>query len=347
MTPPSSICLVRLSALGDVLMCVPLVRTLQYYFPKTTLTWVISEPAYSLVEGLAGVEFIVIKKPEHLLDYWRFKKQLSDRSFDVLIAAQASFRANLLYACILAKRKIGYDKRRAKDGHGWFINESITPGDDHTLEGFLKFAHHLGITNPIIRWDLTIPEEAYDWAGQHLPAAPFMVINPAASKPERSWSIERYIELIQYIQTSHGYEVVLTGGPSSYDKILGDAIAAEVFVTNLIGKTKPKQLLAVLKKAAFVVCPDTGPSHMAAAVHTPVIALHAVTHAGVSGPYPFLEYAVNQYPEAVRVVFGKTMETCPWGTHVHGPEAMRLISVPDVIEKVEKLFSERLTRTTG
>src|SRR5690349_3539238 len=135
-----SICVVRLSALGDVLMLVPLIRTLQDNLPHVTITWVISRPAYDLVEGMEGVKFIIIDKPKSLKDYWQFKKQLSGQTFDVLLATQASFRANLLYFFISAKRKIGYDSLRAKDGHHWFINEKITPGNDHTLEGFLKFA---------------------------------------------------------------------------------------------------------------------------------------------------------------------------------------------------------------
>ncbi len=131
-----SICIVRLSALGDVLMLVPLVRLLQAKLPDAALTWVISRPAYDLVEGMDGVEFIVINKPNSLADYWHFKKQLAGRKFDVLLATQASFRANLLYPLIRATRKIGYDKLRAKDGHGWFISEAIKPGNDHTLDSF-------------------------------------------------------------------------------------------------------------------------------------------------------------------------------------------------------------------
>src|SRR5688500_12397756 len=97
-----SLCLVRLSALGDVLMFVPMVRILQKNFPEATITWIISRPAYDLVEGMEGVEFIVIAKPNNIADYWRFKKQLKGRKFDVLLAAQASFRANLLYPLISA-----------------------------------------------------------------------------------------------------------------------------------------------------------------------------------------------------------------------------------------------------
>ncbi|WP_447530721.1 glycosyltransferase family 9 protein, partial [Legionella pneumophila] len=71
-----SICVIRLSALGDVLMLVPLIRTLQNKLPNAQLTWIISKPAFYLVEGMEGVEFIVIDKPKTLADYWRFRKQM-------------------------------------------------------------------------------------------------------------------------------------------------------------------------------------------------------------------------------------------------------------------------------
>ncbi len=338
-----SICLVRLSALGDVLMVVPLVRALQRAMPDAKLTWVICRPAYDLVEGMDGVEFIVIDKPRNLADYWRFKKQLHTRSFDVLLATQASLRANLLYACIRAKRKIGYDRVRAKDGHGWFIDETIPPGDDHTLDGFLKFAHALGVIKPEVRWDLPIPDDAKRWVGEQLSSvtSPFCIVNPAASKPERSWSAERYIEVIRFIQKEYNMPVILTGGPGDNDKILGDAIATEVPVINLIGKTKPKLLLELIRRATLMLCPDTGPSHMACAVDTSVIALHAVTNVNISGPYTYRHQAVNVYPEAVRQVLGKTLETCPWGTHVHGFEAMTLISVEMVVVQIKRVMNDR------
>src|SRR3990167_768908 len=127
-----TICIVRLSALGDVLMLVPLIRTLQANLPHLeTITWVISRPSHALVAGLAGVEFIVIDKPTSLLDYWRFKRRMHNRKFDVLLATQASLRANLLYPWIHARLKIGYDHLRAKDGHAYMIDQAIQPGQDH------------------------------------------------------------------------------------------------------------------------------------------------------------------------------------------------------------------------
>lgn len=332
----NSICIVRLSALGDVLMLVPLIRTLQAHLPHVRLTWVICRPAYDLVEGLDGVEFVVLDKPKNPLDYWRFGRTMRHRSFDVLLAPQASCRANLLYPFIKAKRKIGYDALRAKDLHRWFVHEYISPGSEHTLDGFLKFAAPLGIKEKVIRWDLAITQQDYEWADAHLPKGrAILVVNPAASKPERSWLVTRYIEVLQQAQQRWNVHVVLTGGPGDYDRTLADAIAQAVPVTDLVGKTKPKQLLAVLSKAHAVLCPDTGPSHMATAVNTPVIALHAVTNSLVSGPYSFLHLVVDKYPLAIEQILGVPYARHTWGTHVHGNDAMKLISVDDVLARLE------------
>lgn len=324
-------------------MAVPLIRTLQASLPQATLTWIISRPAFDLVEGVDGVEFIVIDKPNGLADYWRFKKLMSGRTFDVLLAPQASLRTNLLYPLIKAKRKIGYDKHRANDCHGWFVNERIIPGFDHTLDGFLKFAQALGIKEKVIRWDLPIAPADYAWAEQHLPKqGPILVINPAASKPERSWPVARCIDVLQQAQKKWHVQVVITGGPGDFDKQLAQQITQVIPAINVTGKTKPKQLLALISKATVVLCPDTGPSHMATAVNTPVIALHAVTNPLISGPYLFQHLVVNHYPEASEKFLGSTSIEEVWGQHVHGEESMKLISVDEVMGKLSEVLSEAI-----
>jgi heptosyltransferase I len=338
---PQSICIVRLSALGDVLMMVPLIRTLQAHCPNTSLTWVISPPAYDLVKDIENVEFIVINKPNSPMDYLRFRQHMKGRYFDVLLATQSSFRANLLYPLIPAARKIGYDPLRAKDGHGWFIHEAIAAGNDHTLDGFLRFADNLEIHCKVIQWNLPISSTCKEWARARLPTrdGPIVLVNPAASKPERGWPVERYIETIRYLQNHWQANIVLTGGPSPLDKELGDAIAKAVSVTNLIGQSKPNQLLALIAQADLMLCPDTGPSHMAAAVSTPVVALHAVTSSDVSGPYIYRHLAVDCYPQAVEQLLKKNAQTNIWGTHVHGSEAMLLVEVDAVIRKLDEVLS--------
>jgi heptosyltransferase I len=336
-----SICLVRLSALGDILMLLPLVRTLQARLPKVQVTWIIARPAFDLLEGIKDIEFIVIEKPNSIADYWRFKKRMSTRVFDVLLATQASLRTNLLYPLIKAKRKIGYDYRRANDGQFFFVKERVQPGFEHTLDGFLKFAKPLGIEESHLSWDLALSNEEYDFAKTHLPQGRrILAVNPAASKPERSWLVDRYIEVLQQAQARFGVEIVLTGGPSTYDRELADQILQKVVAIDLVGKTKPRQLLAILSRVDCVLCPDTGPSHMANAVGTPVVALHAVTNPFISGPYHFQELVVNAYPQALQGLLGICIDKHQWGTQVHSQQAMAYVTVEAVMAQLSKVFND-------
>lgn len=320
-------------------MLVPLVRTLKAQLPGVLITWIISKPAYFLVEGMEGIDFVVIDKPKSFRDYRAFKKQMKSKTFDVLLATQACLRANLLIPFIKAKRKIGYDAKRAKDGHRLFIHESIKAGQDHTLEGFLKFADALGLPRQKPVWNLPIGSEDYDFASQILPKAGLNIaINPAASKRERSWLVPSYIEVIQYLQREWQANIILTGGPTPYDRELATEILAKVPALDMVGKTKPKQLLALLSQVDLVFCPDTGPSHMAAAVGTPVIALHAVTNPLISGPYPFQDLVVDYYPTALKTILNQSLDEKSWGKQVHDREAMKLIPVDVVIQKLDSIL---------
>ena len=341
---PKSIALFRLSALGDVLMYLPTVRAFQRAFPNCQFTWIISQPAYDLVKDIEDIQFILIDKPRSWKDYWKLYKRFRQHNFDVLIASQASFRAHLLYTLIRAKRKIGYDKIRGKEGHSWFVNEQIPFREVHTLEGFMQFAEHLGVLDTSVSWSLPLDPVALAWVESQLhhgsSTSPLVVLNPAASKPERSWTTERYIQVIQYLQQRYQARVILCGGPSAFDRSLADAIQEKVTIEDWVGKTRIPQLLALISKAQLVICPDTGPSHMAAALDVPVIALHGVTKPEISGPYGQLEHTVNVYPEARARWMNKKREhnANQWFLKVHHPEVMNMIQVETVCQKIDNIF---------
>jgi len=305
--------------------------------PSLKITWIISEPAYQLVKTVEEIDFIVIKKPHSIHDYWQLFQQFRNLSFDVLLAMQASLRANLIYPLIKAKRKIGYDKKRGKDGHTWFISESIPYQPVHTLMGFMQFAEKI-IDKPVtIRWDIPLPDDAILFANQYVTEKKKLIlIHPAASKPERTWTIEGYVTVIQHIQQRKDCHVILIGGPTKVDALLEDAILKQISVESLVGKTTPLLLLALMKKASLLICPDTGPSHMGASVNCPIIALHAVTDPEISGPFGQINDTINAYPEALKR-YGHVKHPA-FGYQVHHPLAMRLIEPSIVSEKIECLF---------
>jgi heptosyltransferase I len=113
-------------------------------------------------------------------------------------------------------------------------------------------------------------------------------------------------------------------------------------VLDLVGQTTPRQLAAILGRTKVLVAPDTGPVHIATAVGTPVVGLYAVARAELTGPYNSQHLVVNRFPEAVRTILGKEPGEVSWKTRVKSSRAMELITVEDVLTKLEDVLGRAL-----
>ncbi len=346
MLEPKNIAFFRLSALGDVVLAIPMIRAMQKQWPNCKITWITSSAVYPLLEGLEGIEFLVIQKPQKIKDYLSLRKLFQQYEFDILIAAQASFRTNLIYPFIQAKRKIGFDNGRAKDLHSWFVKEQIPSANEHLAEGFMGFAKYLGVDSKEFDWQLYTSEADQIWAKQtrqkpKQDGGKYIAINAAASKAERTWKAEHYAQLIDAAVAKYDCQVVLTGGPAANEIELAEQIQnlAHSQIDNRVGKTKHKQIAALLGEVDCLIAPDTGPAHIAVAMNTPVIGLYAVARSGLSGPYQAPSYTVDAYPQAVEKYLGKPYSEAGWHERVHHADAMDLITVEDVMEQLERIFA--------
>ncbi|MFS8138682.1 MAG: glycosyltransferase family 9 protein [Thermomonas sp.] len=341
---PRSLCLLRLSALGDVTHVLPLLHTLRSAWPDVEVSWVIGKGERRLLEGLARVRFIEFDKKTGLAGMRAVRRQCGER-FDALLQLQVSARANLLSAFIPATRRIGYDRARAKDGHGLFINERIAdrPGI-HVLDAIGSFCEPLGLTRKEIVWNLPVPDEAHAWARAQWPddSIRTLMVSPCSSHPLRNWRPERHAALADHA-IAQDWRVVLCGGRSELERSSGDAILAAMRtsadstqVLDLIGKDTLKQLPALLARADLLVTPDSGPMHIANAMGTKVLGLHAASNPNRSGPYSDRRYCVDRYDDAARKYRGKPASELKWGTKIEAEGVMDLITVDDAIAAFER-----------
>jgi len=339
---PRTICLLRLSALGDVCHGIALVRALRRRWPEARLTWIIGKGEYRLVRALPGIEFIVHDKRGGLRALRDLRRQLTSR-FDVLLHAQVSARANLIAAMVRADRRIGFDHTRAREGHGLVVNERIAAVRfQHQAEALLEFARVLGVDPQGIDRAPPVADGDRDWARQQQPEADRAVlISPCSSHPARNWSVEGYAAAADWVIEHTGRPVILIGGPSAMEKRIGQRIEAVMRhrPVNLIGRDTLGQLLAMLERAACLVAPDSGPVHLAAALGTPVVGLYASTWSRRSGPLGGLEHCVDRFPEACRKFLGKAPEQVKWGKRIEAPGVMDLIEPGDVIERLARVLS--------
>ena len=338
---PRSICLLRLSALGDVTHVLPLVRTLRDGFPGVALTWIIGKGERRLLDGLPGVRFVEYDKRSGLAGMRAVRHALGQR-FDALLQLQVSARANLLSAFVPARRRIGYDRARSKEGHGLFVSERIPdrPGI-HVLDAIGSFCEPLGLVRDRVAWDLPVPDEAHAWARAqwHGDGRRVLMISPCSSHALRNWRAERYAALADHA-TSRGWRIVLCGGRSELERATGDAIVAAMAqrdgVLDLIGKDTLKQLPALLARADLLVTPDSGPMHIANAMGTRVLGLHAATNPQRSGPYSDRRFCVDRYDDAARRYRGKPAAELKWGTRIEADGVMDLVTVDDAVAAFER-----------
>ncbi|VAX13139.1 ADP-heptose--lipooligosaccharide heptosyltransferase II [hydrothermal vent metagenome] len=340
---PRSLCILRLSAIGDICHVLPVVRTLQHYWPQTQLTWIIGKLEHSLIGDIPGIEFIIFDKSEGLTAYHHLYQQLRGRRFDVLLHMQMSLRASLASMLIPANTRLGFDRQRANDMQWIFTNKQIPHIDkQHVLDSFFSFIETLGIRERLLTWDIPISESTRKQFKNILPDAPYIVISPCSSMAYRNWSIEGYAAVADYIAEKYNRPVVLSGGPSTIEKKYGKKITAlcQHKPINLIGKTTLKELLAIIDDAELLIAPDSGPAHMATAVNTPVIGLYACTNPDRARPYLSAEYVVNRYPDAVQAKYGKPVADIPWGSRVRDPGTMARITNTDVEIILDRLLKK-------
>lgn len=339
-------CLLRLSALGDVTHVVPLVRTLQAARPDTPIHWIIDKAGHKLLDGLPGVTFHAYDKKSGMAGVKELRRHLPPGRFEALLQMQVAFRANLLSAFIPAERRIGYDRSRSKDLHGLFINERIPdrPGI-HVLDAIGSFCEPLGLRQTEVSWDLAVPPSAFEWAAAQWQddGRPVLMISPCSSHVRRNWYADRYAAVANHA-VQRGWRVVLCGGRSELERHMADAIQAQLQTPalDLVGKDTLKQLPALLARANLVMTPDSGPMHIANAMGTKVLGLHAASNPDRSGPYSDRRYCVDRYDGAARKYLAKQATDLKWGTKIEFDDVMELITVEDGIAAFERYVADHL-----
>jgi heptosyltransferase I len=369
--PPQTVCLLRLSAIGDTCHAAAALRALKEAWPQTRFTWIIGKLEAKLMSAiLPGVEFITFDKRAMGRELLRLRKILSARRFDLLLDLQLSIRASLVAALVNAPVKLGFDRARARELQWLFTNAQISPAvAEHVLDSFMSFVRACGIDPGPASWDLTLPASARDYAERLIPdARPTLVISPCSSHPTRNWPAERYAAVADHAAGKHGMRVILAGGRSALEQRMGAGIlaaanaglaanpqpaantqttanaepaaaAARLPIVNQIGKDTLPELLGLLAKATVLLSPDSGPAHMATMVGLPVIGLYAATRTARAGPYYSRQWCVDKYDEASRMVFGKPATEIPWTEKIERPGVMDLIGVSEVTDRLDALMA--------
>jgi heptosyltransferase I len=330
---PDSVLIVMLTAIGDAVHVLPVVRAIKRRHPRCRITWVLQPGPARLIEGHPDVdEILVFQRRRGWRAFVELRRQLRARRFDVLLDLQLSFKAGLITGLSGVPVRIGYDRRRARDLNTLFTNRSIPARPlQHVQDEFLEFTAELGVSAEPVEWNLGPWPGERAWQRTFFEAIdrPVATLVIATSHPEKDWLPERWAALADTLYADFALQPVLTGGRTPREVALAAEIASRARHEPVSTIGLPlRQLVGLLDGSALVVSLDTGPLHMAVALARPVIALMGYKDPRRVGPYRHChDLIVDAFTEPGEDT-GITRES--------RRGRMQRITVDDVVEKVRR-----------
>src|SRR5688500_5420472 len=289
---PKHLCLVLLSGLGDVVHGLPLVNALKDADPGLRITWVVEPMPAGLLRRHASVDNVVVyHRKDGLRGVRRLRRELAEAGpFDLTLNLNVYFKSVWPTLLSRARRRIGFDRRRAFEGVWLASNERLAPQPRaHTADMVLEFADHLGVSRKNPRSDIAFTDDEHpDQAEffERLDGAPVAIIVPASATVKKDWLAERWAATADALVTDFGFRVVVAGGPGAREQSIGRAVvsAANVPLEWAMGDSV-RRLAWIIEGSNLVIAPDTGPVHIARALSVPVIGIYGHTNPWRVGPW--------------------------------------------------------------
>jgi len=333
--PLDRVCIVMMSAVGDVVHVLPVINAIKRYHPAARVTWVLQPGPAALVRGHPMVDEVVLfDRSKGVAGFLETRSQLRARQFDVVLNLQVYFKAGIITAFTHAPVKLGFDVARARDFNWLFTSHRVHARPmQHVQDQYFEFTEWLGIPHEPVTWGLGPWNEAErDWqrdfrARFERPLAPIVV---ATSKAQKDWPPERWAEVCDALSGDFGLQPVLVGGRSPRELRAEHIILARSRVkpASALGQGGLRGLVGIFDAAALVLSPDTGPLHISVALDRPVVSLIGYSNPKRVGPYgKFRDLMIDAYGEPGED-YSVSME--------NRRDRMGRITVRDVLERVQR-----------
>lgn len=279
---------VKLGAIGDVIMALPIVEALRSAHPGATIDWVVGPVAAPVLECLDMKDLRIIRANEHglyrggilqrlgsLVSLW---KVIGLRSYDRIYILNADRRYGAIPLWSLGKR-VWLDEQAS--------GRSTIPGR-HASSEYVRMATGIDARSSLPSFpSLKLPGLPDGIGEQVRRMSPGLVaLSPGGAKNMmreeglRRWPAEHYLELIQALRSA-GHRMMLVGGPG--EEWVSERFGSLVDI-DLVGRLSLPQTMAALTHASVLVTHDSGPLHMGDVVGVPTIALFGPTMPSEKAP---------------------------------------------------------------
>ncbi len=339
-TGVKKILVIKLRAIGDVLLSTIVLRNLRHHFPGAQIDFLTEPPSREVLEGNPVINDLLIfdrANDNAIALLWK----LRNRSYDLVIDLFGNPRTALMTYFSRATYRVGYDFR----GRRYAYNIIVRPrgGEIHNTEFNLDALRALDLEIVDRKIPFSISERDEDYAArfvdlERLDGQLIIGLNPSGSWYTKRWGLKSFARLGDSLVGSFKAKALILWGPGE----LQDARAIQGMMRRpsiIPPRTTLKQLGALLKRCSLVVSNDAGPMHLAAILGVPTLGIYGPTNPHLQGP-------LNEKSSWVRLegleCLGCNLTSCPIG-HV----CMALLSVDTVLDATRRILEKNRIATSS
>ncbi|TDO94798.1 heptosyltransferase-1 [Halanaerobium saccharolyticum] len=343
------ILIVRLSAIGDVIHSLPTAYALRQKYPDAQIDWLVEEQSYPLVDLNPYLDNVIILPRDRwkelikkdvikgLRSFFSFFKDLRAENYDIGLDLQGLFKSSISSFLVNPDLRMGPADGRELSTLFYQAKIDVPENKVHRIKKYLHFAGALAAEMNKINYGLKmtpiIKSRVSRLFEEHkiVTNKKNIIINPFTNWESKNWFLERYFSLANEL-IKNGYYVIFTGSRDDKEAIDNFIAINEESYSNLAGKTDLQELAEVYNRADLYIGGDTGPTHLAAAVGTPVVALMGPTDPETNGPFG----------EGHTVIQDNSLECIRcWDRHCSRKmQCMKSISVEQVLRIAKKKLND-------
>jgi len=294
-----SFLVIRLSSIGDIVHALPAVAALGQSFPRAEIHWLIENRYASLLAGNPYVHRIItldtlswrgsfppISIVEEMVNTLM---ALRGGAYQAAVDFQGLWKSAIIALLTGAKERVGLAEPwlREPSAAVLYTRRVSAAGRQHVIEERLALVEYLGARVGLWQFPLPRTLEADQYVDDQLArleARDFMIVNPGGGWKAKRWAPENYALLLRHLESRFSGKILLTGSPGESALISGilknaGSQRAFYFPSGVV------QFIALARRAKLFLGGDTGPMHLAAAVGTPMVAIHGPTDPARNGPF--------------------------------------------------------------
>ena len=289
--------IVRLGALGDIVHAVPVAVALRRAFPDARIDWVVSAKHREILDLVPVVDTRIViddgRGAPGGMSLPAAIAQLRRTHYDVALDLQGLMKSAVIARLSGARRIVGFARRFARESAAsLFYSDRYDPGGPgaldpadtrHVVALNLGMLTMLGVTPEAPEFRLEAPRSAAVTEALAAVGEPFVLLNVGAAWPNKRWPAARFARLAVELRARRGLRSLVLWGPGER-ALAEEAVAASGGTAQLAPATAIADIAAFAAAAAVMVSGDTGPTHIASAMGTPLVGIYGPTRPERNGP---------------------------------------------------------------